>query len=380
MIYLDNAATTRIDDRVFDAMVPYLRDEYGNPGAMYSIGRHSKSAIERAREQVAAYINCKPEQVIFTSCGTEANNIAIKYGASIASAYGYIITSEIEHDSVERAVDRSGVKVKRISQTGKNFVSVDDFVDVLDNTNSPIERLFVSIMHTNNETGIKNDIEQIAGVCRSRGITIHSDCVQGLYTGVNVSDLDLASFSSHKIHGPKGIGCLYARNPEKLSPVIIGGEHQEFGLSGGTENVAGIVGFGKACEIAMTENKSNNNILHERSSDFLREIDATFQSLGISDALHINSDGKIINITISGVDAETMILMLDSVGICVSAGSACRTNEMHHSKVLLKMGLSEEDAMSSLRISFSKYNTNSDCVVAANRIAEFSARLLKERS
>lgn len=380
MIYLDNAATTQIDERVLDEMLPYLKDEYGNPGTMYSLGRRARSAIDKSRERVAKYINCKPEQIIFTSCGTESNNIAIKYGASIVSTNGFLITSEIEHDSVERSINNSGVPIKKIDQIGKKFVSVLDFLHLFNNITIPYNQLFVSIMHTNNETGITNDIYNIADVCQSRGIIIHSDCVQGLYTGVDVSKLDLASFSAHKIHGPKGVGCLYARNPDKLSPVIIGGEYQELGLSGGTENVAGIVGFGKACEIAMDEKDKTHDVLNELSSCFLDEIKEAFDSLGILETLQINSCGKIINITIHGVDAETMILMLDSVGICVSAGSACRTNEMHHSKVLLKIGLSEEDAMSSLRISFSIYNTKRDCIIAANRIAEFSAKLLKKRS
>lgn len=253
MIYLDNAATTQIDKRVLDAMMPYLTTQYGNAGTLYKFGRSAGEAVKQARAQVAEFLNAKPEQILFTSGGSEANSLVFQGLKEYLKSIGktHILVSAIEHDSVLKAAhslikDEFYIEYLPAHSDGKVFAqSVEDAITS--------KTGLVSVMYVNNETGAVNPIEEIGTICMKRGILFHADCVQA--AGCHPIDVekigcDFLSISSHKIHGPKGVGALFAKEKSMLAPIIFGGAEQEFGLRGGTENVAGIVGFGMACEIS----------------------------------------------------------------------------------------------------------------------------------
>ncbi|MBP5462705.1 MAG: cysteine desulfurase [Lachnospiraceae bacterium] len=383
MIYLDNASTTRIDPEVLDAMMPYMQDGYGNPGTLYKMGRQAKAAVDNARLQVADFIEADPHQIIFTSSGTEANNMVFFSLAENLkrTKRKHIITSATEHDSVLKAVNSMCIK----HGFYKSIIDVDEYglviPKILDATIKE-DTGIVSVMYVNNETGAENDVEEIGRLCRERGVYFHTDCVQAAGSfdiDVNKIRCDFLSLSSHKIHGPKGCGALYAR-PEVLTPFISGGVSQEFGLRGGTENVAAIVGFGKACEIAKKEIRNNDIYTSTLKQMFFTELDRVLGCAGLDGILHINGDslirhGKILNVRFDGVDGETLLLMLDSRGVCVSAGSACRSRESEPSHVLTAMGISPDDARNSIRVSFSKMNSSDEVLSAARIIAECAGGL-----
>lgn len=372
MIYLDNASTTQIDPRVLQAMMPYLTEEYGNPGTLYGLGRRARKAISEARTKVADFIGAKPEQIIFTSGGSEANNLAI-YGLekSVFSKKRYIITSEIEHDSLLKAVERTkencDLYVIYLAPNEAGYVEPCFVEEVINKYDGEVG--LVSIMHTNNETGVSNDVEAIGRICHSHKVLFHTDCVQaaGCFPlNVNKIGCDFLSISSHKVHGAKGIGALYVRDRKWLNPLILGGNFQEFGLRGGTENVAGIVGFGEACKIAQELLYSIEGTLK------FTFLDTLIKEIG-SSGFHTNgkwNSGKTTSVYFEGVDAETLLLMLDSQGVCVSAGSACRSHENEPSRVLVAMGISPEVARNSIRISVSRMNTKEEMVKAAKIIAD----------
>lgn len=378
MIYLDNAATTKIDPEVLDAMMPYLTEEYGNPGGLYTLGRNAKDAVEIARERVAAFINAEPTSVVFTSGGSEANNLAVKSFIGFEKHRTTILTDKTEHDSVLKALcDAKEIEFVPVNHSGS--VDISAFCDKITEKTG-----FASIMYANNETGSVNPIVQIGEECKDKGIIFHTDCVQaaGNYD-LNVSDFgcDFMSISSHKIHGPKGVGALYVRNQIFCRPLISGGSTQEFGLRGGTENVAGIVGFGKACEIAKVNLKENASHIMEIKSMFYNSLMSCMGEYKLLKIVHLNGNGintgKAINIRFDGIDAHTLILMLDLYGVCVSGGSACTSHDNLPSHVLLAMGISPDDARNSIRISFSRMNTAKEVTDAARIIAECVRNLNK---
>lgn len=379
MIYLDNAATTPLSPKVLEAMMPYLKEEYGNAGTLYGLGRRAANAIAKARKQVADFIGAEPEQIIFTSGGTEANNLAIVGSRDYLARIGkkHIVTSPTEHDSVLRAIE---AVCKPLSCNNEKCIKDEFYTTYL-----PVDKYghisvsgfdhellnyddigLTSVMCVNNEVGVLNSIEQIGCSCRKRNILFHTDCVQA--AGVVKLDVkrmfcDFMSLSSHKIHGPKGVGALYVRNKEILSAIINGGAEQEYGLRGGTENVANIVGFGEACELAskgMDDYVKTTTYYKRRFVDILTERLSEDDLDGI---MHINGQpprlvGKTLSITFDDVDAETLVLMCDAKGLCISAGSACRSHESKPSRTLLAIGLSEEDARNTVRISFSEFNAD----------------------
>lgn len=379
MIYLDNAATTKIDPLVLQEMMPYLTEEYGNPGTLYSLGRRAHGAVEKARLRVAEFVGTEPEHIFFTSGGSEANNMVFASLIDFLKASGktHVIVSSIEHDSVLRAVREKCTK----HDFDITFLPVNErgIVEpgVLSNSIREDTGL-VSIMYMNNETGAENPVEELGKICSEHGILFHTDCVQAAgCCELNVKRMrcDFLSISSHKLHGPKGVGALFIKNPGICKPMINGGSEQEFGLRGGTENVAGIVGFGMACEL-MRKNLHDidvhNSVLKQK---FFSELQDSLVVRGLFDTLHINGDlvikhGKTINLRFDGIDGETLLLMLDARGVCVSAGSACRSHEQEPSHVLLAMGVSPEDARNSIRVSFSKMNTDNEVMQAADIIAE----------
>ena len=375
MIYLDNAATTNIDQSAISEMIPYLTENYGNAGTMYSLGRRSREAIEKARMQVAKLINASPEQIIFTSSGTEANNLAIKgfkeYLKSIEKTE--IITSPVEHDSTLKSIEYlckfEGFYSKYLPTFKDKIIrTVDLNKSINDQTG------MIALMYANNETGLINPVKKIGKICKTKGLLFHCDCVQaaGFYD-LDVSKIGCTSLSisGHKIHAPKGVGALYVKEPEFLTPVLHGGKGQEFGLRAGTENVANIVAFGYMCELIDSVKDAFSQYVSDLKDMFYSELIAKLEEYNISDILKVNgrykprSGGKVINLRFDGVDGQTLLLALDSKGVCVSSGSACGGSDTIASHVLLAMGYTEKEASESIRVSFSASNTEDEVKEAA---------------
>ena len=383
MIYLDNAATTQIEPKVVEAMIPYLTEQYGNPGSLYKLGRDASAAVNNAREQVARFLGAKPEQIIFTSGATEANNMVFDITRKHLKCVGktHVVTSQIEHKSVLRSVRRlmyeHGFEATfaGLSRTFSRYP--DSLGHSIDSKTG-----LVSVMYANNEIGHTFDVQHIGKVCKRDGILFHTDCVQAAeYIPVSVEKIgcDFATISAHKIHGPKGIGALFVKEPDMWEPMILGGESQEFGLRSGTENVASIVGFGKACEIIMSERSiDEQDKLEHMKSSFLYELGAKLDAAGIpwylNGCSHIAT--KTLNIRVDGVDAESLILMADSAGVCISAGSACNSMEHTPSHVLTSIGLTAEQSRNSFRVSFSRMNTQEEACQAGRIIGECVITLL----
>lgn len=384
MIYLDNAATTRIDERVLGVMQPFLTDFYGNAGSLHLRGREAFRAIQKAREQVADFINASPDQIVFTSGGSEANSMVI-HNAMFHPYKNRIITSKTEHESILKAVKFAVAYGENIQSWllpvyPSGIVNID--VAHLSQKLAPSTAL-LSIMHTNNELGSVNPIEEIGEMCSELGIPFHTDCVQAAgFSELDVKKFkcDFLSLSSHKIHGPKGVGALFVGYPKTFHPLIHGGNNQEFGLRGGTENVAGIVGFGKACELAKSELELNRNHIWKCVMAFAKTLWAECERYNIQDKLHYNVgdiNSKVLNFRFDDVKSEALIMMLDSHLVCVSAGSACNASDGEPSHVLKAIGLTDDEARSSIRVSFSKYNTVEECETAADIIATCAYNILE---
>jgi cysteine desulfurase len=358
MIYLDHSATTPVDPRVFEAMKPFLTEQFGNPSSVYRAGQDVRRAVEDAREKIAGLLGARPKEIIFTSGGTESDNASIK-GVALNRGSGHIITSRIEHPAVLKVVgwlEKQGFEASYVP------VGSDGLVDPEEVKKSVREdTTIISIMHANNEVGTIQPIEEIAAVAHERGVVFHTDAVQTfgkLPIDVEEMGIDLLSLSAHKIYGPKGTGVLYIRKGTKLEPCVHGG-HQEWGKRGGTENVAGIVGLGKAAEIAMAEMEAD-----EKRIRSLRDRLEAGLAGKITDMLLNGHREKrlysLANICVKFVEGEAMLLRLDYEGIAASSGSACTSGSLEPSHVLLAMGLPAEIAHGSLRFSLGKANTAED--------------------
>lgn len=367
MIYLDNAATTQVSQEVIDAMMPYFKDEYGNAGSVHSLGTRAEQAIQKAREQVAKPINAKPENIIFTSGGSEANTLAIIGLSDYLRRIGknHIITTNVEHHSVLECIKYlfcHDFHVTYLPVDATGAIDIDLLsASICDKTG------LVSVMTVNNEIGHLYPIHEIGEICHQNNILFHTDCVQG-YCNVDINvekdHIDFLSASGHKIHAPKGIGFLYARNKEILRPVVFGGS-QEYGLRGGTHNTPYIVGMGCAVETYMKSAKVKCGIL------MLRLLIGLAEKMGhivINGERYVGS--KIANLRFDGVDGETLLLLLDSQGIEVSAGSACSAHYAIPSHVLSALGLTDDEARSSIRVSVSDYNTVEEIDKAIQVIAD----------
>ena len=373
MIYLDNAASTQIHDDVLEAMLPYLKEQYGNPSSIHRYGRLANKAIEKARKQIAMLINADPSEILFTSGGTESNNAAL-YGIAAKKPHSQIITSSIEHDAILEPC-------KKLAKDGFDviYLPVDNHgvvnLSVLKNSLSD-NTCLVSVMFGNNEMGTIEPIAQIAQLCNERNIPFHTDAVQtvGKITiDVKKLGVDLLSISSHKINGPKGIGALYIRKGIDLIPIILGGG-QEHGLRSGTENVASIVGFGKACELAklhLSENISHMKKLRDNLvATILREIPGV--------ALNGHTENRLphnAHFTFLGVAGEDLIIKLDEYGICASTGSACSVHTQKASHVLQAMGFSHEQITGSLRLTLGLFNNQQQIDETVNILKKVTAEL-----
>lgn len=360
MLYFDNASTTKVDPRYRELILNSLFDNYGNAGSIHRFGAKSKEVLDNSRLQVATALNAQPENIVFTSSGSEANTLAILGIANHLKRLNlnHIITSKYEHHSVLNAMkemERQGFDVTYLD-VPNGLVNYDDFVAaVRDDTG------FVSIMYVNNELGTKNDIRKIYEFCRHREIIFHSDCVQAVGSAVVKLGVtaDMITISGHKIHAPKGVGCLCTLHKDFLTNIICGGQ-QEFGIRPGTENIAFISAFGQAMYNITQELSTINYKVKVVSMAFggrlVRGCKENNIAFACSTSSPSNTD-KIISIRFDGIDAETLVLMLSERGLCVSSGAACSSHSSEPSHALKAIGLTDEEARSTIRVSFSDYNT-----------------------
>ena len=377
-IYLDHAATTPVDPVVLEAMLPYFSERYGNPSSIYGLGRESREALDQARMRCARVLGCRSSEIVFTSGATESDNLALRgvaWAARTANnareAAPHIVTTAIEHHAVLRAaesLERQGFSATYVAPDARGIVDPAAIAAAL----RPETRL-VSVMLANNESGAIQPIRQIAELARARGIPLHTDAVQGAgMLPLNVDDLgvDLLALSGHKFYGPKGVGLLYARRGTGIDFQQQGGS-QEGGRRGGTENVPGIVGLGLALERAEERRDAYTahcRLLRDRLMDGILEAVPDARVNGPVDAA-LRSPNNL-NVTVSGVDGETVLFNLDLAGVAASAGSACTTGNTEPSHVLLAMGMSPEACRSSLRFTVGRSNTEEQIDRAAQAITE----------
>ncbi|HID12042.1 MAG TPA: cysteine desulfurase NifS [Candidatus Latescibacteria bacterium] len=374
-IYLDYAATTPVHPEVVRTMLPYLTERYGNPSSIHAFGQEAKTAVEEARGQVADLIGAKPEEIVFTSGGTEADNFALKGVAYALRKRGdHIITSSVEHHAVFEAckfLEKEGFKVTYLPVDRYGMVDPEDVHRVITD-----KTILVSVMHANNEVGTIQPIAEISKIAHERGAYFHTDAVQTAgHIPVDVEELgaDLLSMSAHKLYGPKGVGALYIRKGTRIASFVHGGE-QERGRRAGTENVSGIVGFGKAAEIAKRECETETRRLSELRD---RLIEGLLERID-----HINLNGhptsrlpNNVHVSIEFVEGESMLLNLDLEGIAASTGSACSSGSLEPSHVLLAMGLSHELAHGSLRFTMGRWTTEEDIDRVLEVLPEVVAKL-----
>ncbi|MGD2029373.1 MAG: cysteine desulfurase NifS [Desulfobacterales bacterium] len=358
-IYVDNNATTRVAPEVREVMLPYLDEFYGNPSSMHSFGGNVAHKIEEARAKVASLINASPDEIVFTSCGTESDNTAIHAAISSMPDKKHIITSRVEHPAIKNLFEhlsKKGYRVTFIPVDRKGILDLDYLYNSLTD-----DTAIVSIMWANNETGMLFPVEEVSEVIKKKGIVFHTDAVQAvgkMPIDVGNSEIDMLSISGHKIYAPKGIGALYVRKGTRFSPFLIGG-HQESGRRGGTENVAYIIGLGKASELAanhMDEMTNHVGKLRDKLEDGLLKR--------IPNAM-INGDTKnrLLNTTSMSfeyVEGESILLMMNELGICASSGSACTSGSLEPSHVLRAMGVPFTAAHGSIRFSLGIYNTEEE--------------------
>lgn len=365
MIYMDNAATTRITDSVFEAMLPYLKENYGNPSAIYSLGQRSRAAIENSRIKIAEILGVKASEIYFTSSGSESDNWALK-GSLLPNQENHIISSKIEHPAILNSlkkIEKWGGETSLVSVDNEGFVDLDE----IENSVKDSTRL-ISIMFANNEIGTIEPLAEIAKIAKAKNILFHTDAVQAMGNiKFKIEDIgvDMLSLSGHKLGAPKGVGLLYVKEGIELDSFLDGGE-QERGQRASTENLASIVGLARALEDAY------NNI--EERTSITRELrDYTIEKLLNIDGVILNGPKEKrlpgnINITLKNTKPQTMVQYLDMFDICVSSGSACAAGSINPSHVLRAIGRSEEDSLSMLRLSLNHENTKEECDYVVEKI------------
>lgn len=374
-IYLDNNATTKIDNRVIDKMLPYITENYGNPSAIYSLGQKAKKEIEEARYDIASYFNVNNDEIVFTSCGSESNNMAIK---GIVNSYrdrgNHIITTEIEHHSVLdvfKFLEKEGFEVTYLPVDKNGIVNIDVLKSSIRK-----ETILVSVMYANNEIGTIQPIKEIGKITTEKNIFFHVDAVQviGKYRIFPKElGIDLMSFSAHKFHGPKGIGGLYVKRGVKLEKYIHGGK-QEKNRRAGTENVAGIIGMAKALEIAYENMDINNKEEQELRDYFEEKILKAIPEIYIN-AKNVERLPGTTSLTIKYVEGESLLLNLDMKGIAVSSGSACASSDLNASHVLIAIGIPIGDAQGTIRISIGKYNKKKELDYVIEELPKIVSKL-----
>lgn len=358
--YFDHAATTAVDEEVLREMIPYFSYSYGNTSSAYTIGRQNKMAIHVARQKVAKAINAKPKEIYFTGCGSESDNLALK-GITYANSKNkkHIITTKIEHHAILntcKTLEQEGIEVTYLNVDKDGKINLQELENSIKD-----DTILISIMIANNEIGTIQPIKEIGKIARKHKILFHTDAVQAIGNiKVNVEEMniDLLSMSAHKFYGPKGVGALYVKEGIDFKEIQDGG-HQENGKRAGTENVAGIVGMGKAIELAYENIEEYNTKLIELREYCIEELQRKISKIRINGARKDRLPGNI-NISFLGEDSSDLLLKLDEKGICTSAGSACSTGDTSPSHVLMAIGLNNEEAEGALRITLGKENTKQD--------------------
>jgi len=377
-IYLDHNATTPVAPEVLNAMLPFLRDHWGNPSSVYGFGRQLSKSLELAREKVAALINAEPREIIFTSGGTESINSALQSALETRPQKRHLVTTAVEHPATIKFcahLKNRGIDVTILP------VDADGQLDLqlVEQSLRP-ETALVSVMTANNETGVLFPIREVAAICRDKNVLFHTDAVQApgkMKMDVKESGIDFLSLSAHKLYAPKGVGALYVKHGVKYHPYILGGG-QEQSRRGGTENVAGIVGFGRAAELAMSQPKETNDRIRalrdKLESGILNNIPGVTRNGSVKNRLPNTS-----NLSFDGVEAEGILLLLDEQNICASSGSACTSGSLDPSHVLLAMGRDVARARASIRFSLGIYNTEAEVDSVLKQLPPILAKLRARR-
>ena len=377
--YFDHAATTPVDNEVLKEMMPFFSQNFGNPSSIYSIGKSNKNEIQIARNRVATALNVKPQEIYFTSCGSESDNLAIK-----GIAYGnrkkgnHIITTRIEHPAVLKTcefLEKQGYHITYLSPNSNGIVSVKELERyIMPNT------ILVSVMFANNEIGTIQDIKAIGELCRRKNVYFHTDCVQAIGNvriDAKEMNIDSLSLSAHKFYGPKGVGAVYIREGINFVRIQDGG-HQERDKRAGTENVAGIVGLGKAIELANNSLDEYNNHLTRLRDYYIENVQKRIPNIKINGDLEKRLPGNA-NISFIGADGEKVLEELDKLGICASSGSACSAGLLNPSHVLLAIGVAPNVASTSLRITFGKENTLEDVDYLVENLTNIIEKIRNEK-
>ncbi|MDL5055039.1 cysteine desulfurase NifS [Oscillatoria laete-virens NRMC-F 0139] len=372
--YLDNNATTQIAPEVVEAMLPYLTDFYGNPSSAYRFGNQITLALEKVREQVAALLGADPREIVFTSCGTESDNAAISSALITQPGKKHVVISNVEHSAVKKQaefLESQGCEVTRLPVDAAGMIPPTALEAAL----RP-DTAIVSIMWANNETGVLLPVEEFAAICKAKNVLFHTDAVQAvgkIPINLSSSKIDMLSISGHKLHCPKGVGALFVRKRVKFQPFSIGGG-QERGRRGGTENVASIVALGRACELALERMTDENTRVRKLRDDLENGLLTRIPDTGINGA----ASPRLPNTTslaIANLEAEALLAHLDREGICASSGSACTTGSLEPSHVLRAMGLSDELAKGSIRLSLGFYNSQADIDKALEALPRIVGKL-----
>ncbi len=374
-IYMDNAATTPVNEDVLKEMYPMFRDNFGNPSTIYNVGKRAKEKLENARNQVAKALCAEPKEIFFTSCGTESDNWAIKGAAfeGMKKGKNHIITSKIEHHAVlhtAQFLEKNGFDVTYLDVDKYGIVSPEDVENAITDKTA-----LVSIMFANNEIGTVQPIEEIGKICKDKGVLFHTDAVQAvghIPIDVKKQNIDLLSLSAHKFNGPKGTGALFIRRGVRIGTFMEGGA-QESRKRAGTENTAGIVGMGKAIEIACDDIENRVKALSEKRDKLINELlKITHSRLNGHPTKRLPGN---VNISFEGIEGESLLLFLNMAGICASSGSACTSGSLDPSHVLLAIGLPHEIAHGSLRLSLSEENTYEEIDFVISEVNKIVNRL-----
>ena len=376
-VYMDNAATTALRRDVLDAMMPYLTDIYGNPSSLHYFGQEAHKAVENARHQVASALNAEDNEIVFTGCGTEADNMALKGIAEKYQSKGkHIITSSVEHHAILHTceyLEKHGFEVTYLPVDEYGMVNAEQVRDAIRS-----DTILVSIMFANNEVGTIMPIKEIGAVCREKGVFFHTDAVQAVgHVAIDVKamNIDLLSLSAHKLHGPKGVGALYIRKGIVVPPLLHGGA-QERRKRAGTENVAGIVGLGKAIEIACSDIEGTAKRMCYLRDKLINGIEVSIPEVKLNGHRTERLPGNV-NFSIKYIEGESILLMLDINGIAASSGSACTSGSLDPSHVLLAMGMPHETAHGSLRLTLGDDTTEDDIDYVLEVLPEIVVKLRK---
>jgi cysteine desulfurase len=373
-IYLDNNATTRTAPEVLEEMLPYLSESYGNPSSMHRMGTKAGATIKNARERISSFLHCRESELVFTGTGTESNNLAIRGVLEATPEKKHIVASKVEHPSVLNVyarMERLGYRISLLDVASDGIIDFDQLRDSLTD-----DTALVSIMYANNETGVLSPMQAVVEIVKERGIPILVDAIQAVgKIPIDLSSLaiDLLSFSGHKLHGPKGIGGLFIRRGTRIRPMMLGGS-QEKGVRAGTENVAFIAGFAKACELAerhfehmQTETK---RLRDKFESQVLATIPGSKRNGHAVDRLPNTS-----NVSFESTEGESILLLMDEIGICASTGSACASGAIEPSHVLAAMGLPENAARNAVRFCLSRYTTEDDINITLQELPRIIEQL-----